>query len=332
MKPNIALLATGGTIASMKSERGLIPGMNAAEIIKNSGRISEIADVVPVDVFNLDSSNVQPEEWQLLAQAVRNISDSVDGIVITHGTDTMAYTASALSFMLYDIDKPIVLTGSQLPMNFPFSDAAVNLEEAFSFASKAKSGVYVVFHHKVIFGTRAVKMRTLSYDAFDSINLPPFAIFNAEGLRLSKQSLPSWSEKLNIINPDLIDSKVFLLKLIPGTNPEIFDCLVNSGYKGVVIEAFGLGGIHYMRRNLIDKLNLLSDLNIPVLVRTQCPYERSNFSIYEVGHDVIQAQNVFPAHDMTTEAAITKLMWVLGDLSSRKNYLSNNLCNEISIQ
>lgn len=332
MKPNIALLATGGTIASMKSDRGLIPGMNAEELLKSSGRISEIANVLPIDVFNLDSSNVQPEEWQLLAQAVRKIASQVDGIVITHGTDTMAYTASALAFMLYDIDKPIVLTGSQLPMNFPFSDAPVNFEEAFSFVCQAKQGVYVVFHHKVIFATRAVKMRTLSYDAFDSINLPPYAIFNAEGLKLSNQMLPSWNNKLNIKNPDSIESKVFLLKLIPGTNPEIFDCLIHSGYKGVVIEAFGLGGIHYMRRNLIDKLNLLSDLNIPALVRTQCPYERSNFSIYEVGHDVIQAKNIFPAHDMTTEAAITKLMWVLGDYESRKDYLKQNLCNEVSFQ
>lgn len=327
-RPSITLLATGGTIASMQSAKGLIPAMRGEEILRLCPRLSEYANITSVDVFALDSSNIQPEEWQTLARAVREAAATSDGIVITHGTDTMAYTASALSYMLLDLNKPVVLTGSQLPMNFPYSDGPINLEEAFSVAAHAAPGVYIAFHHKVIYGTRAVKMRTLSFDAFDSINAPPVGFFDADGLHFSttvKKNLPDFA----LSNPESIDPRVFLLKLMPGTDPEIFDHLVEFGYRGLVLEAFGLGGLHYIRRNLIDSLQRLAEKGILTLVTTQCVYEKADFSIYEVGHDVLSANNIFGANDMTTEAAITKMMWVLGDVENRKRLLSHSLCYEM---
>ena len=328
MRPKITLLATGGTIASMRSSNGLIPAMHGEEILRLSPRLSEVADITAHDVFTLDSSNIQPEEWQILAKAVRKAAQEADGVVITHGTDTMAYTASALSFMLQGLNKPVVLTGSQLPLQYPFSDAPINLEEAFSVASHAAPGVYISFHHKVIYGTRAVKMRTLSYDAFDSINAPPVGFFDADGLHMSPQR-PISPPSLPLATMADIDPRVFLLKLMPGTDPEIFDHLIDAGYQGLVMEAFGLGGLHYIRRNLVDSLQRLSKEGILTLVTTQCVYEKADFSIYEVGHDVLDSRNIHGAHDMTTEAAVTKLMWVLGDRARRKKLITKCLCHEM---
>lgn len=329
MKPRIILLATGGTIASMRSTKGLAPAMRGDKILSMSPRLSDMAETSARDVFALDSSNIQPEEWQVLAAAVKEAAKEADGVVITHGTDTMAYTASALSFMLQGLKKPVVLTGSQLPLEFPFSDAPVNLEEAFAVAAAAKPGVYIVFHHKVIYGTRAVKMRTLSYDAFDSINAPPVGYFDADGLHLTREA-PVPVPPLPENTMAAIDPRVFLLKLMPGTDPEIFRHLIRAGYQGLVMEAFGLGGLHYIRRNLLDSLNEMSEHGILTLVTTQCAYEKADFSIYEVGRGMVGRSNVWGAHDMTTEAAVTKLMWILGDRERRLPLISSSLCHEMA--
>ena len=329
MRSKLALLATGGTIASSRSQNGLIPALRGEEILQLSPRLLEFGDITARDVFSLDSSNIQPEEWQTLAKAVTEALETADGVVITHGTDTMAYTASALSFMLMGIRKPVVLTGSQLPLQFPFSDAPVNLEEAFHVAAHAAPGVYIVFHHKVIYGTRAVKMRTLSYDAFDSINAPPIGYFDADGLHMSApESL--FTAELPQENMMDIDSRVFVLKLMPGTDPEIFNHLIRAQYKGLVMEAFGLGGLHYIRRNLVDSLRAVSKAGILTLVTTQCPYEKADFSIYEVGRGILNADRVYGAHDMTTEAAVTKLMWVLGDAERRRPLLTKCIAHEMA--
>ncbi len=329
MRSKLALLATGGTIASLRSQNGLIPAMHGEEILRLSPRLHEFGDITARDVFTLDSSNIQPEEWQVLAKAVLDALETADGVVITHGTDTMAYTASALSFMLQGIQKPVVLTGSQLPLQYPFSDAPINLEEAFSVAAHAAPGVYIAFHHKVVYGTRAVKMRTLSYDAFDSINAPPVGFFDADGLHMSAPS-PVFAAGLPQENMADIDGRVFLLKLMPGTDPEIFNHLIRAGYRGLVMEAFGLGGLHYIRRNLVDSLHAVSKAGILTLVTTQCPYEKADFSIYEVGHGMLTADSLYGAHDMTTEAAVTKLMWVLGDSGRRKPLLTRCVAHEMA--
>ena len=322
MKKRFMLLATGGTIASVSGENGLHPGIAADELLRRAGAPENVSGR---DVFALDSSNIQPEEWQALAAAVREALRDYDGVLITHGTDTLAYTAAALSFMLLNEEKPVVLTGSQLPIDHPLSDASVNFREALSVLENAGSGVYIVFHHRVILGTRAVKMRTTGFDAFHSVNAPLAGRIDSDGVHLSPVPPRLCPPGLS----DSLDSRVFLLKLIPGTAPEILDFVARAGYKGLVIEAFGLGGLHYIRRNLVDKLNEISGKGIVTLVTTQCIYEKTNFSLYEVGRGVVGGR-VFSAGDMTTEAAVCKLMWVLGDPDARIPYLKKSLCGEMS--
>jgi len=321
----IALLATGGTIASVQGADGLTPGVSADELLSLLPQQNDSSIVSCRDVFSLDSSNIQPEEWRILARAAHDALDTADGVVITHGTDTMAYSAAALSFMLRNPPGPVVFTGSQLPMKHPFSDAPVNLNEAIAAAKTAPPGVYVVFNHRIIRGTRAVKLRTTSFDAFESVNARPAGFLDADGAHYLSTPVPADGPRQLL---DELDPRVFLLKLMPGTAPEVFDWIAGAGFRGVVLEAFGLGGLHYIRRNLVDKLRMLSEKGIYTLVTTQCLYERTNFSIYEVGRSVL-SERVFSARDMTSEAAVAKLMWVLGDAEHRLPLLEKNICGEM---
>ena len=165
----IALLATGGTIACRQTPDGLSPALHAEELAKSIACRDGVT-LLPVDVFSMDSSNIQPEEWTQLAHAVDRAMQDCDGVVITHGTDTMGYTAAALSYMLLGQTKPVILTGSQLPLGAPLSDAEINLSCAIEAACQGVAGTYVCFNRKLILGTRAVKTHTLSFDAFDSVN------------------------------------------------------------------------------------------------------------------------------------------------------------------
>lgn len=322
----ITLLATGGTIACVPGADGLAPGVTAAQLLARTPQLNRLAEMTGRDVFSLDSSNIQPEEWRVLARAARDALDESDGVVITHGTDTLAYSAAALSFMLRAPKAPVVLTGSQLPLSHPLSDAPSNLAEAVETARSAPPGVYVAFNHKIIRGTRAVKLRTTSFDAFDSVNAPLAGTLDAEGAHYPSGEPPAVRE---MRLEDELETRVFLLKLMPGTSPEVFDWIAQSGMRGLVLEAFGMGGLHYIRRNLVDKLKMLSERGVVTLVTTQCLYERANFDVYEVGRGVL-SDRVFSARDMTSEAAVAKLMWALGKPSERLALLNENLCGEMS--
>lgn len=330
MKKRILLITTGGTIASETGSEGLAPALSSADILKIVNSIAERYDVKTRDLFSLDSSNIQPEEWQLIATTVAEAYSGCDGIVITHGTDTMAYTSSVLSFMLRNIPIPVVLTGSQLPLTHPLTDAKDNLFCAFAMAASGTPGVYLAFNRKVILGCRAVKVRTKSFDAFDSINCPTVAKIDVGGLSIDRQLVrePSGAFELQAA----LSPEVMLVRVIPGLNPAVFDMLPQTGCRGVVVEAFGSGGMHFMRRNLISALQALADSGVAVVVCSQVLYESSDFTIYQAGMRLVEHSGIIQAKDMTTEAAVTKLMWCLGqtgDPSALRALFTSNLAGEI---
>lgn len=320
----VMLLATGGTIACTNGNHGLEPtlhGQNLLEAIQ-----AELPCAVDAqDVFLMDSSNMQPEEWSALARAVDGALQSYDGVVITHGTDTMAYTAAALSFMLAGVGKPVILTGSQLPLAHPLTDGRLNLLRAIHAAMADISGVYVCFDNQLISGVRCVKTHTSSMNAFSSVNEPPAGYFDVEGLHIDHPQ-PYLPLEQPYRLRDGIDPRVFLLKLVPGTSPDVLRFVKTAGYRGLVIEAFGLGGLHYIRRNLVETLGQLVDSGIYLVVVSQCLYEKANLNVYEVGHGLVR-DCILSGRDMTTEAAVCKMMWALAQEEPAK-WLNHRLVGE----
>jgi len=323
----ILMLTTGGTISSIKSDDGLVPS-NLDHVLKYVGIIKDF-ELSYKELMVLDSSNIQPEEWKKIATAIYKNMKSYDGIVVTHGTDTMAYTTSMISFMIQNPNIPIVFTGSQLPIDSEMTDAINNLRLAFKMALSGTPGIFLAFDREIILGTRAVKVRATSFHAFESVNTYSIGKIDSNGLVIHKSSLPKYSggTKFN----SNINSNVFLLKLTPATNPSIINLLINSNYKGIVIEAFGQGGLQFVRRDFIPYLIEAKKKNVAVVVASQCLYDGANLNIYQVGKKALET-GVIESHDMTCEAAVTKLMWVLGqtdNLKEVKKLFNQNLAGEI---
>ena len=186
----ILLLTTGGTIASRLTDEGLAPGLDGTALSHYLGGLPDSYDLTVRDILHLDSSNIQPEEWRLIARHIYDARDGFDGIVVSHGTDTMAYTASVLSYMVRNIPVPVVLTGAQLPIEHPLTDGLDNLRTAFAMAASGHPGVFLAFDRRVMLGCRAVKTHTTAFGAFDSVNWPLAAQVNGAGLTIRREAIP----------------------------------------------------------------------------------------------------------------------------------------------
>ncbi|HCS11701.1 MAG TPA: L-asparaginase 1, partial [Clostridiales bacterium] len=271
--------------------------------------IRKYCDVDAIQLLNIDSTNIQPEHWVMMTETIEENYDKYDGFVISHGTDTLAYTSAALSYLIQNPYKPIVVTGAQKPINVEITDAKKNLLDSFRFASEeGVSGVYVVFDGKAIIGTRARKVKSKSYSAFESINFPVAAIIDDR--RITKYISNYNLEKKVKFYKEIYPS-IFLLKLAPGMEADVLDC-IGEKYEGIVIESYGVGGLPFLdKRNFLNKLEGLIKKGKIVVVATQVMFEGSDMSLYEVGVKALQRYNVLQAYDMTIEAVITKLMWIM---------------------
>nr|WP_326125668.1 asparaginase [uncultured Oscillibacter sp.] len=308
----ILLIGTGGTIASEMTEGGLTPELTTEQLLSRVPAISGICGVDCIQLLNLDSTNITPEHWRMMARCVRTHYGEYDGFVITHGTDTMAYTAAALSYLIQGSPKPIVLTGAQKPIGFDSTDSKVNLMDAFRCASEDLPGVSIVFNSRVILGTRAKKTRSKSFQAFSSINYPDLGVLR-DGvlLRYIRQECGEAP-----VFYDQLDTRVALLKLVPGVGRGLADYLLERN-DALIIESFGVGGLPE-DSGLYDCVRDAMAAGKTVVLTTQVENEGSDLGVYHVGHALKNDLGVLEAYDMTCEAVVAKLMWILGRTRRRE--------------
>jgi len=304
------MIGTGGTIASTPTKYGLAPGLEPSDILSYIPAVRQVCQVDTIQVCHLDSTNVTPEHWRLMAGTVKENYEDYDGFVVCHGTDTLAYTAAALSYMIRNPAKPIVVTGAQKPIQMDVTDARTNLLDSFIYAADDESqGVNIVFNGKVIAGTRARKERAKTYNAFSSINFPYLAVIQ-EGMIVRYIKEPPCMEQVSF-SYDMKDS-VYVLKLIPGMHASILPYLFEH-YDCLVIESFGVGGIpNTLVQQFYTEMKKWEGKGKYVVMTTQVANEGSNMTVYEVGKRVKQDFKLLEAYDMTLEAVITKMMWLMG--------------------
>jgi L-asparaginase len=311
----LLLIATGGTIACSDHGDGLTPTFNIEELLEFVPEVSAICHLTGMHVMNIDSTNMNPEFWIQIGAVIKENYKDYDGFVITHGTDTMAYTSAGLSYLLQNHQKPIVVTGAQYSIEEFGSDAKQNLSDAIRYALEGVPGVFIAFDGKIINGTRAMKVKTKSLDAFQSVNYPYVAKVKYGKVYHDGMIRSRYLEKADNLETQKLhfDSEicqdVMVLKLFPGISPVTFD-LVKGVFKGVIIESFGIGGIPFENHNIIMKVKELVEADIPVVVTTQCLEEGIDFEVYEVGKKLVES-NIIIAKDMNTEAIVAKLMWAL---------------------
>ncbi len=308
----ILMIATGGTIASKVSDNGLTPQITSEEILACVPEIAGFCQVSTLQLCNLDSTNLNYDHWLAMVNCIEKHYDEYDGFVITHGTDTMAYSAAALSYLIQNSRKPIVLTGSQKSIYVRDTDARRNLHDAFLYACEHQAhNVRLVFDGKVILGTRARKTRTKSFNAFSSIDYPEVAVIRGSQVIHYIQDSETYPERPVFCHT--LDPKVFVLKLIPGIDASIFSYL-RDHYQAVILESFGVGGVPAYNgdTSFTDAIRDWINSGKTMIVTTQVTYEGSDMSVYEVGHSIKIDYGVLENYDMPLEAVVTKTMWILG--------------------
>lgn len=338
--PKVTIISTGGTIASRVDYRtgGVRPALTASDLYSV---VPELADIARIDaqiLFSVFSENLTAKHWKELATATaKNIAEGTDGVVIAHGTDTMGYTAAALSFALQNLPVPVVLVGAQRSADRPSSDAASNLIGAVITAAKAPFAEIVLAMHEtpsdttVVLhrGTRTRKCHTSRRDAFKSINTSPMAkVENQTFVMVADEYKKRDPESRLVLKPEFSDG-VALIKFFPGMNPEVIDWYCKKGYRGIILEGTGLG---HVSSRCNEAIKNAVEQGVVVAMTSQCVWGRINMNVYYGGRD-LQALGVIPLEDMLAETALVKLMWILGQtdhLEETKTLLKTNLVGEIS--
>ena len=313
-KKRILLIGTGGTIASEMGENGLEPELTSRQLLRYVPDISGICEIDCIQLFSLDSTNIRPEHWLRIAKSIQECYEQYDGFVVSHGTDTMAYTAAGLSYLIQNSCKPIVLTGAQKPIGYDTTDSKQNLRDAFTVAASGMSGVLLVFNGKIIMGTRARKTRSKSFEAFSSINYPVIGV--VQDGRIIRYIRPENSAPTRFYHE--LDARVALLKLTPGIECGVLEYLLERS-SAVIIESFGVGGLPvYETGSFYDTIKKGLDDGRTVVLTTQVENEGSDLSVYHVGNSIKQNLPILEAYDMTTEAVTAKLMWILSQTTGRE--------------
>jgi L-asparaginase len=308
MKKKILLIATGGTIASALGTDGLVPKLGAEGLLKYVPEIFQFCDVDSLQPYSIDSTNITPNHWLALAKTIRDNYDNYDGFVVCHGTDTMSYTSAMLSYLVQHSPKPIVLTGSQQPIDKEDTDGRMNLRDSFLYATYENAcDVVIVFQGQVIAGTRAKKIRTKSFNAFTSVDFPVLGVIR-DGKVIPYITTPK-QESATFY--DKIDEKVALVTLTPGMNGELLDTYFRL-HDGVVLSGYGTGGIpegeYY---NFYEIISRWEKKGKTLVVTTQVQQEGSDMDVYQVGRGFKSRFELLESYSMTYESIITKLMWIL---------------------
>jgi len=328
IKKKILLLHTGGTLGM-----DLEGSPDDSEVFLRVARtfapqIFDIADIHIEIMFNKDSSNMLPQDWISIAKRLFERMAHFDGFVVIHGTDTMAFTASALSFMLKHCPKPVIITGSQRPLKDLRSDAPRNLTNAVEIAAQGKvQEVAIFFDSALIRGNRAKKISIPSFKAFESPNLPVLASVGVK-TEYFPQPIPSGVFELD----PRIETRILSIPLFPGFDPEIFSTAFRRGIKGLVLQAFGPGDIPLGETSIVTLIRGLLEQGIPTVICSQAIFGRVDLNLYETGRAARDA-GAISAHDMTWECAVVKMMVLLGrglSLSAFRSKFQKNLSGELS--
>ncbi|RMW37788.1 MAG: Glu-tRNA(Gln) amidotransferase GatDE subunit D [Nitrosopumilus sp.] len=337
--PKVLLLSTGGTIASKVDYRtgAVTPVLTAEELNSSVPELSKIANIDAEVLLSEYSENIMPENWLEIAKKISSYSNSnYSGIIIAHGTDTMHYTSSFLSFALAGFPIPIVLVGSQRSSDRASSDAALNLIGATKFITESKTkGVYIVMHNDendntvaCHIGTRVRKNHTSKRGAFQTVGDDPAFIIAEEKIQknISKEFYKSqeFQPKINL------DTKIALVKYYPGYDPKLVEQIIDNGYKGIIFEGTGLG---HIGRVMYDSVKKANEKGVFLGMTSQCIDGRVRMTVYESGRDLLNL-GIIPLENMLPEVALVKAMWVLGNtqnIEEVKEIMLDNIASEMSI-
>ncbi len=337
--PKVAIVSTGGTIASRVDyvTGAVYPALSARDLYNVVPELGDLASIDAEVLMSIFSEDMHPTLWSKIAEAVaRKFEEGAEGVVVTHGTDTMGYTAAALSFALRDLPGPVVLVGAQRSSDRPSSDAALNLMSAVTVASRAPfAEVVVVMHgdisdtHALVHrGTRVRKCHTSRRDAFRSINHPPLAKVEGGKVELLAKPLRDRDPERRVCVDARFEEKVALVKVYPGFDGSLIDFLVDKGFRGLVLEGTGLGHAPHAS---FDSIKRAVDSGVVVVMTSQCLWGRINMNVYRTGVELLR-MGVLPGGDMLPETALVKLMWCLGqteDLEEVKELMLTNLAGEL---